>query len=187
MSKWSQVRCNCHNRLPLPKSSWWDKPYRHGCPQKLSPKKKREIEAWENNIEGVYECGHRDGMLVQFGSINIIKLGYAIEKVFANDFLFEIYPRVGDWRNYFSSNFDGELRISPEEAELWLMEAIELEQAFLSQKNLSYDKVRQILNILFYREAKSDRALDCHFETIKAMKFTRAVEFLNNLDDMGIS
>ena len=187
MGKWSQVRCNCHNRIPLSKSSWWDRPYRNSCQQELSPKKRREIEAWKNNIESMYECGHRDGMLVQFGPINIIKLGFVIKKVFADDFLFEIYPKVGDWRNYFSPGFDEELHISPEEAELWMMEAVELEQAFLSQGNISYDKIQQVINILFYREAETDEAYKQRLESLKGRGFMRIVPFLESLDDTPMS
>ena len=187
MGKWSQVCCNCHNRIPLPKSSWRDRPYRNSCPQKLSPKKRREIEAWKNKIEGMYECGHRDGMLVQFGPIGIIKLGFVLKKVFADDFLFEIYPRVGDWRNYFSPNFDEELHISSEEAELWMMEAIELEQAFLSQGNVSYDKIQQVINILFSRKVETDGAYKQRLEALKGRGFIRIVPFLESLDDATIS
>ena len=187
MGKWSQVRCNCYNRIPLPKSSWRDRPYYSNNLQKLSSKKRREIEVWKNNIEGMYECGHRDGMLVQFGSSNIIKLGSVIKKVFADDFLFEIYHRVGDWRNYFSPGFGEELHISPKEAELWMMEATELEQAFLSQGNISYDKVQQVINILFYREAESDRAFKQRLESVREIEFARIVPFLENLDDVPIS
>ena len=189
MGKWSQVCCNCHNRIPLPKSSWCDRPDRnsYSCLQKLSPKKRREIEAWKNNIEGMYECGHRNGMLVQFGPIGIIKLGCAIKKVFADDFLFEIYPRVGDWRNYFSPNFDEELHISPEDAELWMMEAIELEQAFLSQGNISYDKIQQVINILFYRKVETDEAYKQRVKSLRGIGFMRIVPFLESLDDAPIS
>ena len=186
MGKWSQVRCNCHNRIPLPKSSWWDRPYHNSCQQKLSPKKRREIEVWKNNTEGMYECGHRDGMLVQFGPYNIIQLGFVIKKVFTNDLLFEIYPRVGDWRNYFSPGFDEELHISPEEAELWLMEATELERAFLNQGNISYDKIQQVIDILFYRKVETDRAFKQRLESLKARGCISIVPILNGLDDTPI-
>ena len=186
MGKWSQVRCNCHNRIPLPKSSWHDLPNRNQRRKKLSPKQKKEIAAWED-IEGMCECGHRDGILIQLYPGEIVKLGFAIEKVFGNDLLFEIYPRVGDWHNYFSEGFDEELQISPAEAELWLMEAVELELAFLDQGNIPYKQVRQLINILHYREARSDRSLDRYFESVAEMGFTKTLELLNNLNDLRIS
>lgn len=187
MGKWSQVRCNCHNRLPLLNNAWCDRPYQN-CPQKrLSSRQKAEVVDWQQNIEGMYQCGHHHGMLVQLYPGNIIKLGSAIKQVFADNSLFEIYPTVSDWRNYFSPGFNEELHISPQEAELWLMEATELEQAFSTQENLLYNKVQQILNILFYREAKANRSLNRFFNSLEKIEFTQAVKLLNNLDDLQIS
>ena len=177
MGKWSQVRCNCPNRIPLPNSSLRDRPHRH-CPyKKLSNRQKREIKTWQENLENMYECGHLDGMLVQFSPDKIIELGFVLKQVFKNDSLtFEIYSRVGDWRNYYSDGLDEELRISPQEAELWLMEVAELEQAFLEQGNLPYRQVQQLISVLYEREAKS---LD---NLIQQLETARVVPLLQNLD-----
>lgn len=176
MGKWSQVRCNCPNRIPLPNSSLRHQPYRN-CPhKKLSNRQKREIKIWQENIESMYECGHRDGMLVQLYPGEIIKLGFVIKRVFKNDLTFEVYPKVGNWRNYFSNGLAEELRISPLEAELWLMEVAELEKAFSQQGNLPYSQVQKLISILYKREVRSVENLRQQLETAKI------VPFLQNID-----
>ena len=179
MGKWSQVRCNCPNRIPLPNSSLRDRPYRN-CPhKKLSNRQKREIKIWQENIESMYECGHRNGMLVQLYPGKIIKLGFVIKRVFKNDLTFEIYPKVGDWRNYFSDGLAEELRISPLEAELWLMEVAELEKAFSWQGNLPYSQVQKLISILYKREARSVEILRQRLlGSIDDYNFSRVVPFL---------
>lgn len=182
MGKWSQVRCNCPNRIPLPNSSLRDRPYRN-CPyKKLSNRQKREIKIWQENIEGRYECGHYEGMLVQLYPYEIIELGFVITRVFKNDLTFEIYPKVGDWRNYFSDGLAEELRISPLEAELWLMEVAELEKAFSRQGNLPYSQVQKLISILYEREVTAVENLRQRLlRSIDDYNFSRVVPFLRNL------
>ena len=135
----------------------------------------------------MYECGHRDGMLVQLYPGKIIELGFVIKKVFKNDLTFEIYSRVGDWRNYYSDGLDEELRILPQEAELWLMEASELEQAFSEQGNLPYRQVQQLISVLYEREAKSLNNLKQRLKSIAGEGSARIMPLLENLDDKLVS
>ena len=136
----------------------------------------------------MYECGHLNGMLVQFCPNEIIELGLVLKKVFKNDPLsFEIYYRVGDWHNYFSPNLNEELHISPQDAQLWLMEATELEKAFLGYGNIPYNQVQQILLILYQRKIKSDCDLKLDLESVKEIGFLRVNPFLENLDQDLIS
>ena len=182
MGKWSQVRCNCYNRIPLPKSGRRDRPYLNRTRRKLSSQQAREIEIWEKNAENMYECGHREGMLVQFWPGEIIRLGWVVNMIFKTDLTFEIYPKVGNWRNYFSDELGKELHISSQEAELWLMEAAELKQAFLGYGNIPYRQVRQIISTLYQVEAKSHNDLKQRLRSAVG-GFARVTRFLDNLDD----
>ena len=182
MGKWSQVRCNCHNRIPLPKSDRRDRPYRNRSHRKLSSKQAGEIEIWEKNVKDMYECGHREGMLVQLWPGEIVRLGWVLNMIFKNDLTFEIYPKVGNWRNYF----DEELQFSPQEAELWLMEAAELKQAFLGYGNLPYRQVRQIISTLYQVETQSHNNLKQRLE-IAAAETLGGRRFLDNLDREPVS
>lgn len=182
MGKWVQVRCNCPNRISLPNSSCHDQPYQNSKWQKLSNRKKKEIKTWQENVENRYKCGHVDGMLVQFCPDEIIELGFVLNKVFKDDVTFEIYSKVGEWRNYFLNGLSEELRISPQEAELWLMEVAELEKWFLGQGNLPYHQIQQIILILYQREVRSNNNLKQQFESLEGGGFARIVPFLKNLD-----
>ena len=186
MGKWSQVRCNCHNRIPLPKSDRRDRPYRKYSHRRLLSKQEEDIEVWVKNIQDtygdMYECGHRDGMLIQFWPGDIIRLGWVLNTIFKNDLTFEIYPKVGNGRNYFSENLDEELHISPQEAELWLMEAAELKQAFLGYGNLPYRQVKQTISILYQVEVQSHNNLKQRLR-IAAAETLGGRRFLDNLDD----
>ena len=186
MGKWSQIRCNCPNRIPIPNSKWYARPYRNTNWNKLSNRQKNKIKAWEENKEGMYKCGHRNGMLVELYPGKIVELGFAIKKVFQQDYTFEIYSKVGDWRNYFLDGRNEELIISVPEAELWLMEAVELERAFLQQGNLPYDLTRQLIKVLHQRKVKSSQNLRQQIESIRDKKsYARMFSFLHNLDSQA--
>ena len=189
MGKWSQVRCNCPNRIPLPNSSSYDRPHRNYPYKKLSNRQKKEIKTWKENLENAYECGHDEGMLVQLCPGKIIELGFVLNQVFKNDLTFEIYLRIGNWRNYFSDGLAEEHRISPQEAELWLMEVAELEQAFLEQSNLPYRQVRQLISVLYESKLQSYYNLKYNLESIMEktsfagiVPYAGTVPLLQNLD-----
>ena len=183
MGRWSQIHCSCPNRIPIPNSKWYARPYRNTNWKKLSSRQKNEIKIWQENKKGMYECGHRNGMLVELHLGKIVELGFVIKKVFQQDCTFEIYSKVGNWRNYFLDGRNEELIISEQEAELWLMEAVELERAFLQHGNLPYDLTQQLIRVLHQRKVKSSQNLRQQIESIKDLKsYARIVPFLHNLD-----
>jgi hypothetical protein len=98
MGKWCAVKCNCSNRNPLPKSKGSD----------FVP----------------YECGHRDGALIQFWPGDLFSIGLALEAAYKKQpDAFAIFRRISDWHNYD----DEYLSLSPNDAALWQLEIEQLE------------------------------------------------------------
>ena len=124
MGKWCEVKCDCPDREPLPGSRHPDyDSYRRHFPGRVRPR-----EEWEEKIRGMYKCGHRDGVLVQFWPGDLLKIGLALEAAYRErPEYFELFRRISNWRNYE----DEHLTLSPEEAPLWRLE-IEQLQGYLS-------------------------------------------------------
>ena len=177
MGKFAQVRCNCPNRIPMEGSDWNSQPYKNRHHKKLSARQRGDLEIWKQNLLNMYECGHREGMLVQIGTDEIIKLGFVLTTIFQEDSLrFEIYAKISDWHNYFLDDFNEEFHISPQETELWLMELEELEKALLGHENLPYPKVQQLITLMYESKVNSHNALR------KRLKSPGLISLLKNLD-----
>lgn len=117
MGKWCKVKCDCSNRKPLPGSDWWD--YSEYQKYVEKPQLAKSLEEWEEKVKEMYECGHRDGALIQLWQGGILKIGLALESAFKDDRnQFEIFRRISDWRNYD----DEYLAISAEDVVLWQLE-----------------------------------------------------------------
>ena len=81
MGKWVQVYCSCENRTPVPNSdSSFGRPHRKK--RRLTNIEKQEVEEWERSEKNMYECGHRNGAVVEFSPGDIIQLGDLIASVF---------------------------------------------------------------------------------------------------------
>jgi hypothetical protein len=141
MGKWSEVHCDCPNRVPLPGSDFYfDKPHRNK--RRLTKKEKAEVEEWERTTKDMFECGHRSGVVIEFWPGDIIHLGNLIGSVFRDESVtFEVFAKVGDWRRYE----DELLLIQPDEASLWLMEIEEIQRALLGSENLPPDKMAKLI------------------------------------------
>jgi hypothetical protein len=127
MGRWMQVKCNCPNRKPLPGSQWYDEPYRG----KHTTKQQGEfVGEWRKNIYQMCECGHREGMILQFTPSDLFTVGLALHETFKKDnSKFEIFRKIFNWRLYD----DEYLSLTPDEVVLWQLE-IELLKRYLSEE-----------------------------------------------------
>ncbi len=126
VGKWCEVKCNCQNRTPVRGSQWLG----YGDYQKFEekPRLAKTPQEWEENVKGMYECGHRDGAFFQIWPGDIFKFGYALDAGFKDrPSQFEVFRRIADSRNYD----DEYLALTPEEAALWELEIEQLKR-FLS-------------------------------------------------------
>ncbi len=152
MGKWVEVFCNCDNRTPIPNShSLFGRPHRKK--RRLTKREKQEVDEWERTTKNMYECGHRNGVLIEFWPGDIIKLGNLIAGILHNTAVtFDIFANVGDWRCYE----DELLLISPDEADLWLAEISEIRQCILGCGQLPPER-GQMLVEEFNREELDSR------------------------------
>jgi hypothetical protein len=125
MGRWCEVKCNCLKRTPLPGSDWFD--YRSYLKFGPPPLVKTE-EEWDQKVRGMYECGHRKGILLEFWPGDLFAIGDALEIAYKHEpNEFEIFKRISNWNNYE----DECLPLSLDEVTLWQLE-IELLQRYLT-------------------------------------------------------
>lgn len=126
VGKWCEVKCRCPNRVPIPGSDWWS--YSAYQDHQNKPRLAKTPEEWEEKVKGMYECGHRDGVLIQLWPGDILGFGYALEAAFTKQpNQFEIFRRISNWKNYD----DEYLALTPGDAALWQLE-IEQLRSFLA-------------------------------------------------------
>lgn len=98
MGKWSQVKCNCPNRVPVAGGFY----------------------------KRVYECGHKRGMLFQIWPGNLFDVGRLLKDMFRHDpeyaKSFSTFIKIARFENYD----DEYLELNGEERELWQLEIEEL-------------------------------------------------------------
>lgn len=152
MGKWAEVHCVCPNRVRVPGSDFYfDQPHRGK--RRLTKKEKADVEEWERTTKSMFECGHRNGMIVEFSPGAIVHLGNLIGSIFRNEKgTFEVFAKVGDWRCYE----DELLLIQPDEADLWLMEIEEVQRALQGRGNLPQDNIAKLI-LDFYRDDLGSR------------------------------
>jgi regulator of replication initiation timing len=128
MGKWCEVKCNCSNRKPLSGSEWWD--YSHYCKYQKKPRLAKTIKEWEEKVKGMYECGHRDGVLIEFTPSDLFTISNALEKAYEKQpEYFEVFRKIGQYCSY-----DDELLVlSSNEISLWQLE-IEQLRRYLSEE-----------------------------------------------------
>jgi len=172
MGKWAEVHCSCPNRRPLPDSGFpWGEPPRGY---------KGTLEEWEQTKKHMFECGHRNGVVIEFWPGEFIYLGYLIGRIFPGEF--EIFQRAGDWRCYD----DELLLIEPADAELWLMEIDELERALNGFGNLPYQKMNKLILEFFRSELGREHDLKERLDQIAAeMPFAPINSIKENLERDG--
>lgn len=152
MGKWVKVHCSCENRTPNPSGdSLFGRPHRKK--RRLTNREKQEVDEWERTTRGVYECGHRNGVLLEFCPGDIIQLGNLIGSILEETTVnFEVFTRVGDWECYE----DELLLISPDEAHVWLAEIEELQRSFRGLGQLQPERVESVVE-QFYRQELASR------------------------------
>src|ERR1043165_7326320 len=100
MGKWCEVKCNCSDREPLPRSDWYsDDPLRQR--KHLTVQQLRARKEWSEKVSGMYKCGHRDGALVQSWPGDLLMIGLALDAAYRErPEYFELFRRISNWRNY---------------------------------------------------------------------------------------
>src|SRR5687767_11593500 len=78
---------------------------------------------------GPHACGHQDGALITASPSDVIGYGFDLERIFKDRAgMFEVWRKISEWR---TRSQRGGLHVSPEEAEMWQLEIVQL-QRFLS-------------------------------------------------------
>src|SRR5688500_14898627 len=167
MGKWAEVQCACPNRKPVPGSDFMvGKPHRNK--RRLTKKQSDEVAEWERTTRNMYECGHRDGVVVEFWPGDIVNLGDIIGGIFEDGF--EIFKRAGDWRCYE----DELLLIPPDESQLWLLEIDEIQRALDGAGNLPQQKVERLILEFLRRNLGVRNDLERRLDEVTAqMPFAR--------------
>ncbi|HEU4769326.1 MAG TPA: hypothetical protein VFS77_18305 [Pyrinomonadaceae bacterium] len=173
MGKWAEVQCRCPNRRPLPEGDFmFGRPHRRKS--RLNQRELEEVKEWERTTQYMYECGHRSGVVIEFGTGEIISLGDLIGSIFQDE-TFEIFTRIGDWRNYD----DELLLIQPDDAQMWLLEIDEIKQSMSGAGSIPREKIERLIletypqEIGTYRDLRArldDAAAKFPFAPIAALK-----------------
>jgi hypothetical protein len=178
MGKWSEVYCNCPNRVPLPGSdSYFDEPHRNQ--RRLTKKETAEVEEWKRTTMTMFKCGHRRGVVIELWPGDIIHLGKLIGNIFRDESdTFEFFTKVGDWGCYE----DELLLIQSDEVSLWLMEIEEIQRALQGFENLPQDKIEKLI-MEFYRDELGNRLdLERRLDEVAAkMPFAQVVPLKRNV------
>jgi len=108
--------------VPLPEGGWFAQPYRKK--RRLTNRQSAEHEHWKQKIEGMYECGHREGVVVAVSPNGLVAIGSILLGLRTSD-LFPRFVRIGD-----PCSYDDELLpLEPAEAVRWLTEIEMLREA----------------------------------------------------------
>ena len=167
MGKWAEVHCDCPNRLPLPRSDFYE-PHRNK--HRLTKREKAEVEEWKETTKNMFECGHRSGLVIELSPSDIIHLGNVIGNIF-RDGTFEVFTKVGDWRCYE----DELLLIQPDEADLWLMEIEDIQSGLQGLGSLPRDKIQKLVLDLYRDDLGGRQNLETRLGEVMAKAPSGAV------------
>ncbi len=148
---WAEVHCNCANRVPLPGSEPSNAPFRGRRLRK--PKLQRIAKDWQESKMNMFQCGHRDGMLVQFALNDIFDLGYLLRRLFRDiDNPFPVFSQVGDPECYAD-----ELHLVPPLAAVnWLAEIELLRQGISRAADVPQAAIERLI-VEIHRRQQVDR------------------------------
>jgi hypothetical protein len=133
MGRWCEVKCNCPIRKPLPGSNWLD--YSDYCKYIEKPRLAKTIEEWEEKVKGMYECGHREGTLIQFAPSDLLTVSDALEQAYNKQSeQFEVFRRISQPSNYE----DEYLALFQDAVTLWQMEIEQLQRYLLEEEFMGY-------------------------------------------------
>jgi hypothetical protein len=177
MGRWCEVKCNCPNRKPLTGSNWLD--YSDYCKYQKKPWLAKTLEEWEEKVKQMYECGHRDGMLIQFSPGDLLGISYALEEAYKKHSAhFEVFRKIGQPHNYN----DELLILSTDEVFLWQMEIEQLRRYLSEEEFMGWHKREMFDRYLAEREllyGSLQETLDDGISLCKAsIKTGNTIEFL---------
>ncbi len=136
----------------------------HRRKSRLTKRELEEVQEWERTTQNMYECGHRSGVVIEFGPGDIISLGDLISSLFQDAGTFEIFTRVGDWRNYD----DELLLIQPDDARMWLLEIDEITRSLSGIGSLPREKIERLILETYRQEIGTYRDLQARLDDAAA-------------------
>ena len=149
----------------------------HRNKRRLTKKERDEVEEWERATKDMFECGHRDGVVLELWPGDIIHLGNLLGSIFG----FEVFARVGDWRYYE----DELLLIGPDEAALWLREIDEVHRALQGAGNLPREELEKLARELFREDLASRLDLEQRLDAVQERApFAQVTPLKRNLMEM---
>lgn len=144
MGRWCEIKCDCKNREPLPGSDWFsDDPLRQR--KHLTIQQRRSREEWYEETRGMYECGHRKGLLLECWPGDLFSIGRALDAAYKESpEYFEVFRRIPN-----SHNYDDELlAISRDEANLWRLEIEQLQRYLSGEEYMGFHQQKIFERVL---------------------------------------
>jgi hypothetical protein len=181
MGKWAEVQCSCVNRKPLKDGSSVSQPHRRK--RRLTHREKEDVEEWQRQREFMFECGHRNGVVVELWPGDIITLGYLAERILTGaSHPFPVFGKVGNSSLYV----DELLLIPPDEALLWQTEIDAILGALDGRGDVTYPEITKLV-IEFHRlEVSSILQIRSSLDEISAgIPFARTAPFRETLNVQG--
>jgi len=176
MGRWAEVHCGCPNRCPLPTSGWQCEPHRKR--RRLTAKQREERRLWEQTTKDMYECGHRNGCLLEFWPGYIIQFGRLINSAFPETrHDFPIFARVADRRSYH------ELLLLPtDQARLWLSETDSIWRILEEGGTGPNDALEPLLTAIHDEDSELRLSLEKRLSEIRIhLPFTRVNPFIESV------
>lgn len=133
MGRWCEVKCDCLDREPVPGSELLDfRVFR----KRFGGRIRSEAE-WREDVQGMYKCGHRDGVLFQSWPGDLHKIGWALEAVYREQpDEFKIFRRVSDCRNYE----DEDISLNIDQVCLWQLEIEQIRRYVVDEDYMGWDE-----------------------------------------------
>lgn len=83
MGPWAEVHCSCPNRVPVENSDeFFDRPHRRK--HRLTKRHQQEVQQWEQSRKNLFQCGHRNGLVIELWPRHIIQIGSLLGTVFTD-------------------------------------------------------------------------------------------------------
>jgi hypothetical protein len=112
MGKWCEVKCNCENRESV----------------------------YSSDKYGDYECGHNNGIYIEFAPNDLFRIGLALKDAFDEELQpFEVFTKIPNWRIYN----DEYLVLTENERDLWEIEIQEVQKYLKGEKFMGWEETRK--------------------------------------------
>ena len=139
MGKYAYVECNCPNRQPLPGSERGNSPASKFRRTHVSRQKRKHAEQQWTTNEGMYACGHRNGILIELWPGDLYDICHCASNIFVDESdLYRVSRKIVDG-NYW----DGDCRspLSVEDATGWRVELERLQRYFDGRDYMGWDRL----------------------------------------------